>query len=98
MELEQQNKDNEQSTAVQNLPTKVSLICRVLVGAYVLYLAASMGNIFEKYSGQELVIYGAAMLVLGMGALGLIFTGGKKLILGMYIGGSKDLDFQNERD
>ena len=72
------------------LPNQMSLYIRIFAAIYLVYLAVSFGDVWNRYQGSDLIVYLIAMI--GFGIIGLVLGGLsiKDLIVGNYVGGKKD--------
>lgn len=72
------------------LPTKMALSIRILVAAYVLYLAYGLFEGLGKHEGTERIIFLIAAVIFTLfSCIILIFTG-KAYVTGAYVGGKLD--------
>lgn len=79
---------NEQRAV--RLPSQLSLLIRILVAGYLLYTVFSMRDVGSRYSGGELMIFVAAMIVFGAAAAVIGGISARDLMRGRYIGGAMD--------
>ena len=93
---EQINMQNEQS--VTRLPSKLALIARLLVAAYLIYTVISLGDVWNRYSGGELMLYMGAMALFAIGAIVMSAFSIYDLIRGRYIGGKLDATKEHIED
>lgn len=87
---------NEQS--VTRLPSKLALIARLLVAAYLIYTVISLGDVWNRYSGGELMLYMGAMALFAIGAIVMSAFSIYDLIRGRYIGGKLDATKEHIED
>ena len=76
----------------RNNDTKVGLTLRILVAAYVLYLAYGLIQGFGETSGNDRIFIGAAIAVFLVAGGTILFFSGKKLIRKEY----RDAEENNE--
>ncbi|MBQ6786811.1 MAG: hypothetical protein IJO85_03720 [Lachnospiraceae bacterium] len=79
---------NEQVT--NKLPSKMSLIVRVMVSCYLIYTVYSLGDVWNRYSGGELILYLIIMVVFGLAACIMGGLAIRDLITGKYFAGALD--------
>lgn len=86
------HKENEMSDSKRTakLPNQMSLYIRLFAAAYLLYLAFSFGDVWNRYTGGELLLYVAAMIAFGVIGLGIGIVSVRDLIKGRYVGGKLD--------
>lgn len=79
---------NEQVTS--KLPSKMSVIVRIMVSVYLLYTVLSLGDVWNRYSNGELILYLAIMIFFVVIALFMGSISIRDLIKGNYCGGAMD--------
>lgn len=79
---------NEQVT--NKLPSKLSVIVRIMVSGYLLYTVFSLGDVWNRYCGGELIMYLAIMSVFLIAAFAMGAIAIRDLIKGKYCGGAMD--------
>ncbi len=86
-ETKKKMSDNKGTT---KLPNQMSLYIRIFAAVYLVYLAISFGDVWNRYTGMELIFYLLAMI--GFGVIGLLLGGLsiKDLVVGNYVGGKND--------
>lgn len=72
--------------------TKVSLTLRILVAAYVLYLAYGLIQDFEKNTGNNRIFIAAAIGVFLIAGGGILILSVKKLIRKEYVDANEDAE------
>lgn len=72
--------------------TKVGLTLRILVAAYVLYLAYSLIQGFGETSGNDRIFIGIAIVVFLIAGGAILILSGRKLIKKDYIDGNDDAE------
>lgn len=78
----------EQGT--NKLPSKLSLIIRVMVSGYLIYTVISLGDVWNRYNGGELILYLSVMVIFGLVGLILGTISFIDLMKGKYYGGAFD--------
>lgn len=78
----------EQGT--NKLPSKLSLIIRVMVSGYLIYTVISLGDVWNRYSGGELILYLSVMVIFGLVGLILGTSSLIDLVRGKYYSGALD--------
>lgn len=79
---------NEQVT--NKLPSKLSVIARIMVSGYLLYTVFSLGDVWNRYSDGELILYLIVMIIFVIAALFMGSIAIIDLIKGKYCGGAVD--------
>lgn len=74
----------------KKLPARGSLVMRLLVSLYLLYIVFSLRDVGSKYKDAELTFFLIAMVVFGVVGLILLVMSAYNLIRGKYIGGKLD--------
>lgn len=78
------------------LPNKLSLMIRIGVALYLFYTVYSLRDVFNNYSGGELIFFVGMMLIfLVIGVIICIFSG-RDLMQGRYEGGAMDVEMNGE--
>lgn len=80
----------------EKLPNKLSLMIRIGVALYLFYTVYSLRDVFDNYSGGELIFFVGMMLVfLVIGVIICIFSG-RDLMQGRYEGGAMDVEMNGD--
>lgn len=80
----------------EKLPNKLSLMIRIGVALYLFYTVYSLRDVFNNYSGGELIFFVGMMLIfLVIGVVICIFSG-RDLMQGRYEGGAMDVEMNEE--
>ena len=79
---------NKQDTT--KLPAQISLIARLLIAGYLIYTVVSLGDVWNRYAGAELMMYMGAMILFFFVAIIMGFFSLRDLMRGRYIGGTMD--------
>ncbi|MBQ6996063.1 MAG: hypothetical protein IJN64_16505 [Lachnospiraceae bacterium] len=87
---------NEQVTS--KLPSKMSVIVRIMVSAYLLYTVLSLGDVWNRYSNGELILYLVIMIFFVVIALFMGSISIRDLIKGKYCGGAMDRSEASEEN
>lgn len=72
------------------LPTIQSLVLRIAVGLYLLYIIYMLRDALQKYTGKELYFYIAAIVMFAVISAILLIHSGYSLIKGRYVRGTED--------
>ncbi|TCL56930.1 hypothetical protein EDD76_110103 [Kineothrix alysoides] len=91
-----ENKKGYEEKKKAYLPTKLSLMIRLFVAAYLVYIVYSLKDVTEKYAGTELVFFIIAMIAFSIIAVFLIVHSLRALSAGKYVGGTMDVDNLND--
>lgn len=82
----------------RNGDTKVGLTLRVVVAAYVLYLAYGLIQGFGDTSGNDRIFIAIAIIVFIAGGGAILFISGRKLIRKEYIDAEEDAGDEGTED
>lgn len=98
--MPQENNGSEGKTnnTSKRLPVQNSLVIRILVGAYLLYLSYSLSDSFKNGGDTNIYIFGTFTIVFAIIGVLLVFFSGRDLYRGKYIGGKMDPETQDEAE
>lgn len=82
----------------RNGDTKIGLTLRVVVAAYVLYLAYGLIQGFSETSGNDRFFIAAAIIVFIAAGGAILFISGRKLIRKEYIDAEEDAEDEKTED
>lgn len=82
----------------RNGDTKIGLTLRVVVAAYVLYLAYGLIQGFSETSGNDRLFIAAAIIVFIAAGGAILFISGRKLIRKEYIDAEEDAEDEKTED
>jgi hypothetical protein len=91
-----ENKKRYEEKKKAYLPTRLSLMIRLFVAAYLVYIVYSLKDVTKKYAGTELVFFIIAMIAFSIIAVFLIVHSLRALSAGRYVGGAMDVDNLND--
>jgi len=81
------------------LPSQASLTFRIVVGAYLLYLAYTLGGNLPGYEGRDFIVFVIATIVFVIAGILIIANAIKTLKSGEYLNGPADFsDDEEEND
>lgn len=80
------------------VPSKTSLLIRILVGGYLLYTLFELVPKMFVSSGIEKIVFMCAVLVFSISGLCLVLLSLRSLITGKYEGGSLDPNADENKD
>ncbi len=95
-EIRENKGGHEEKKKANYLPTRLSLMIRLFVAAYLVYIVYSLKDVTEKYAGTELVFFIIAMIAFSIIAVFLIVHSLRALSAGKYVGGAMDADNLND--
>ncbi len=95
-EIRENKEGHEEKKKANYLPTRLSLMIRLFVAAYLVYIVYSLKDVSEKYAGTELVFFIIAMIAFSIIAVFLIVHSLRALSAGRYVGGAMDVDNLND--
>lgn len=84
------DKNTTENGGKKNLPPKASLLLRLGVALYLLYMVYELRDVVDKYQGGELMFFIVAMILFGTVAVILGVLSARALIIGKYAGGALD--------
>lgn len=79
---------SEKPAVTNNLPSKTSLILRIIVGGYLVYTAWSLRDSFQTYTGGELAFFIIFSILFAIIGIFLLVVSGYALYRGKYAGGA----------
>lgn len=98
MPQENNRSEGKSNDTGKRLPGQNSLMIRILVGGYLLYLSYSLLDGFINGSDMNKYILGAFMVAFAVIGVLLIIFSGQSLYQGKYIGGKMDPETQDETE
>lgn len=82
----------------RSLPTRMSLVIRIVAGVYLLYLAYSIYNNQSEVQGAERFVFGAAMILFVVFGAVIAGTSLRAMQKGEYAGGAGDSGRDREEE
>ena len=83
---------NREPAYSDRLPTQLLLICRALVGGYVIYLASGVvQGLSNTKSTKEFALFLGAVIIFVVFGVIFIFDSARNYYIGRYVGGKLDL-------
>ena len=96
MRQENNGSEGKGNDTGKRLPGQSSLMIRILVGGYLLYLSYSLLDGFINGSDMNKYMLGAFMIAFAIIGVLLIIFSGRDLYQGKYIGGKMDPETEDE--
>lgn len=94
--MTQENNNSDKGSTDKNLPSQISLMARVLVGGYLLYISYSLVDSFINSQDAHKYMLGAFIAFFAIAGILLILFSGRDLVRGKYVNGKMDSNIKEE--